>query len=125
MPFVAELAVSLLIVIGGIFALVGSVGLLKLPQFMMRLHGPTKATTLGVGSVLIASMVYFLVFRGQISIHELAITLFLFVTAPVSANFLAKAFLHLLPAGDPQLPAPPSTEVGWATFDPPHDERVG
>jgi multicomponent K+:H+ antiporter subunit G len=27
---------------------------------MQRLHAPTKATTLGVGSVLIASILYFL-----------------------------------------------------------------
>lgn len=125
MEFVAELAVSLLIVIGGIFALVGSIGLIKLPHFLMRLHAPTKATTLGVGSTLIASMLYFLVFRGTMTIHELAITVFLFLTAPVSANFLAKAFLHLLPEGDTERPAPPTPEVGWATYDPPHDERDG
>lgn len=125
MDFVAELVVSLLIVIGGIFALVGSIGLVKLPEFMMRLHSPTKATTLGVGSTLIASMLYFLIFRGMLAIHELAITVFLLLTAPVSANFLAKAFLHLLPEGDRQKPAPPTQEVGWATYDPPHDERGG
>ena len=125
MEFVAELGVSFFIVVGAIFALVGSIGLIKLPDFMMRLHAPTKATTLGVGGTLIASMLYFLIVRGSLTIHELAITVFLFLTAPVSANFLAKAFLHLMPEGDAERPAPPAPEVGWATYDPPHDERDG
>src|SRR3546814_15646144 len=61
---------------------------------MTRLHGPTKATTLGVGSCLVASMIYFPSQGGTWSAHELLITLFLFITAPVSANMIAKAHLH-------------------------------
>jgi multicomponent K+:H+ antiporter subunit G len=38
-----------------VFALVGAIGLLRFPDFYMRLHAPTKATTLGVGGVLLAS----------------------------------------------------------------------
>ena len=104
MPFVFELIIALLIVLGAIFAFVGSLGLLKLPDLMTRLHAPTKATTLGVGGVLIASMIYSAA-SGRFGIHELLITLFLFITAPVSANLMAKAALHLkLPskAGHPQ-----------------------
>lgn len=123
MTILAELLVSLLIVIGGIFALVGSFGLAKLPDTMMRLHAPTKATTLGVGSILIASMFYFLFFNGTFSLHELLITLFLFISAPLTANVIAKAHLHAEGAGPEQLPPPANSErgaadVGWATFDP-------
>ena len=52
MDFVLEVLVSILIVVGGFFALVGSIGLVKLPDLLTRLHGPTKATTLGVGGAL-------------------------------------------------------------------------
>ena len=52
----AELLVAALIVLGGGFALVGSWGLLRLPSLMERLHGPTKASTLGVGCILLAAM---------------------------------------------------------------------
>lgn len=90
----AELVVSAFLVIGGFFLFVGSFALAKLPETMQRLHGPTKATTLGVGGILIASMLYFLLGEGQLSIHELLITLFLFLTAPVSANLVAKAYLR-------------------------------
>ena len=57
--------------------------------------GPTKATTLGVGSLLIASAVHFSSRGDGLSLHEILVTLFLFITAPVSAHLLSKAALHL------------------------------
>lgn len=89
-----EWAAAILIVVGAFFLLVGSIGMLRLPDFYMRLHAPTKASTLGVGGVLLASMLLGFA-RGQPAIAELLITLFVFVTAPVSANLLAQAALHL------------------------------
>lgn len=89
-----EYLVAALILIGSIFALIGSIGLWKLPDFFMRLHGPTKATTLGVGALVIGSLIYFSTRGEGLSMHELLITIFLFMTAPVSANMLAKAAMH-------------------------------
>jgi multicomponent K+:H+ antiporter subunit G len=107
LPLWAELAVAVLLVVGAAFALVGSWGLAKLGDFYKRLHGPSKATTLGVGCVLIASGLAFAVV-GQGSLHELLITLFLLITAPVSAHLLAKAALQQDPAQRPPLPAKPA-----------------
>ncbi len=116
MHVLVEAVVSGLILIGAFFLLVGSFGLAKLPDMMRRLHGPTKATTLGIGSLLIASMVYFAALRGQVSVHELLITLFLFLTAPVSAHMLAKA--HMLRAKGERGRLPPTGgPKGWATLD--------
>ncbi len=89
-----EVALSLCLVVGGLFALVGAIGLVRLPDFLMRLHAPTKSTTLGVGGMLAASMLYF-IGSGRLVVHELLIVLFLFVTAPVSALMLARAALRL------------------------------
>lgn len=86
--------IAALLLLGGVFTLVGAIGMLRFPDFFMRLHAPTKATTLGVGGALLASMVYSWA-SGGVGLHELLITLFLFVTAPVSANLLAKAAMHL------------------------------
>lgn len=86
-----EYTVAFFLLIGSTFALVGSIGLHRFPDFFMRLHGPAKATTLGVGCVLIASMLYFSFRDEALHVHELLITLFLMLSAPVSAYMLAKA----------------------------------
>lgn len=119
-----EILVSILLVAGGSFALIGSWGLVRLPSLMTRLHGPTKATTLGVGTCLVASMIYFPASGGDVSTHELLITLFLFITAPISANMIAKAHLHRQgrdldpnPADDIKDGLPGTGgKTGWATF---------
>lgn len=90
-----EAALSLLILLGALLTFIGSLGLMRLPDFYSRLHGPTKATTLGVGSLLLASALYFSTRGEGLSLHEALVTLFLFITAPVSAHLLAKAALHL------------------------------
>jgi multicomponent K+:H+ antiporter subunit G len=99
-----QLPIALLLLIGGVFTLVGVVGMLRFPDFYMRLHAPTKATTLGVGALLLASIAYHAL-QGTLLPHELLITLFLFVTAPVSAALLAKAALHL--RAPSKAPVPP------------------
>lgn len=115
-----EWLAAALILVGAFFLLVGAVGLYRLPDFYMRLHAPTKASTLGVGGVLAAS-VLLAAFNGRIAIDELLIIVFLFVTAPVSANLMALAALHLmLPSDAPEpadlAPAHPATD---ATSNPP------
>lgn len=90
-----EIIISILVLIGAFFTLVGSIGLAKLPDFFTRLHAPTKATTLGVGAILIASSIYFSVTTDELSLHEILITFFLFLTAPISAHMMAKAAIHL------------------------------
>jgi multicomponent K+:H+ antiporter subunit G len=103
LPLWLDVLLALLVIAGTAFALVGTWGLAKLSNFALRLHGPTKATTLGVGCVLIASALWFSLARGGLSLHELLITLFLFLTAPVSAQLLIQAALH----ADPRLQRPP------------------
>jgi multicomponent K+:H+ antiporter subunit G len=112
---IVDIVISVFLVIGGIFGLVGSFGLIKLHDPMMRLHAPTKATTLGVGGVLIASMLYFLFETGLFSFHELMITLFLFLTAPITCHFVAKTHLHLLHKPS-DLPPTGSTRP-WASYE--------
>lgn len=94
MPIWMEWTAAALIVIAAFFLLVGAIGLVRLPDFYMRLHAPTKASTLGVGGILVASMLVSAA-EGRAGMAELLITLFVFVTAPVSANLMAQAALHL------------------------------
>ena len=114
MPFWAEITVTVFLVMSGVFGLVGSIGLITLPDPMTRLHAPTKATTLGVGGTLLASMVFFYATEGRISTHELLIAIFLFLTAPVVGLFIAKVHLHQRETPD-TLPTPHEGS-GWASF---------
>ncbi|MBH0058245.1 Na+/H+ antiporter subunit G [Pseudoalteromonas sp. SWXJZ94C] len=91
---ISEWIVSILLLFGGAFILIGSIGLIKLPDFFMRLHGPTKATTLGMASVLIASMVFFTNAENGLSVKEILITIFLLITAPISGYMLIKSAIH-------------------------------
>ena len=88
-----DLLAALFLLLGAAFALIGSIGLARLPDIFTRLHGPTKATTLGVGSILLGSILYFSARQG-LSLHEVLVSLFLFMTAPVSAHLLSRAALH-------------------------------
>ncbi|MEC7119988.1 MAG: Na+/H+ antiporter subunit G [Pseudomonadota bacterium] len=89
-----EWLAAVLILISAFFVLVGAIGLARLPDFFMRLHAPTKASTLGLGGILVVSMLVSAA-GGRAGIAELLITFFIFMTAPVSANMMAQAALHL------------------------------
>lgn len=114
---VFEAIAALLVVLGAFFMFVGSLGLAVLPDMMRRLHAPTKASTLGLGSNLLGSMVYSFGVRGEASVHELLILVFIFITAPVSGMMIAKAFILVNRPVRTTL-TPTGTSGGWATLDP-------
>lgn len=113
-------ATGIFLLIGAAFALIGVFGLLKFNDSMTRLHAPTKVGTVGIGALLVASIIHSYSL-GDNSYHELLIMAFLFVTAPVSANFLAKVSLHLR---DCDTPPPPANDKTWSTLDAPDAEEM-
>ena len=113
LPLIPEIIISALLIVGGFFTLVGSIGLIKLDNCMSRLHAPAKASTLGVGSLLMAAMIYSFV-SGTGSLHEILVMAFLFVTAPITGNFIAKVNLHRLHQTKDMPPAP--SDHVWGTY---------
>lgn len=109
MSWIIAIALVLALAVGCFFILLGSFSLLKLSDFFKRLHGPTKASTLGVGCVLIASVGYHAFAGTDPQPRELLITAFLFITAPISAHLMAKAALSLHMAEQPPMPGAAST----------------
>jgi multicomponent K+:H+ antiporter subunit G len=109
-----EALIAFCVLAGAFFTLVGSIGLVRLPDFFARLHGPTKSTTLGVGGILIASSLQFSITEPGLSLHEVLIMLFLFLTAPVSAHLLCKAALHIQVPARPSAPRKRVGERGWS-----------
>lgn len=90
-----EILITFLLLAGAAFTLLGSLGLVRFPDFFTRLHGPSKATTLGLGSILLATMLFPLTQGASLALRPLLITIFLFLTAPVSAHLLSKAAIAL------------------------------
>ena len=93
-PAWAIVPVSLLLIVGGSIVLIGALGLLRLPSFYQRIHGPAITVTLGAGCLLIASMIYFTVLQSRPVIHEIIISLFLLLTAPIVAMMIMRAAVY-------------------------------
>jgi multicomponent K+:H+ antiporter subunit G len=85
---------GILVVLGAMLALAGSVGLLTLNSFYERVHPPTMGATLGTGLILVACVVHFSDIQQRLVLHHLLIGVFTFVTTPVTYMMLVRAALH-------------------------------
>ena len=94
LPMWAALLTAFLVLFGASVSLIGTVGLLRLKTFYERMHAPTLGTTVGMVSILAASMVCFSVLQSRIVIHEILIALFVTLTTPVTLMLLARAALY-------------------------------
>lgn len=121
LELISTYAAALALLIGSVFVILGVIGLLKFATPMTRLHAPTKISTLGIGMMLTASALAALA-SGRLSFHELLILAFLFVTAPISAHFIAKVSLH---RRECEAPPPPAEDETWAALAPADEDREG
>lgn len=94
LPAWAALIVSLLLIVGSSIVLIGALGLVRLRTFYQRIHGPAITVSLGAGSLLLASMLYFTVAQSRPVVHEVIITLFVLLTAPVVSMMIMRAAVY-------------------------------
>lgn len=78
---------------GAFLALVGAFGLVRLQSFYQRVHAPTLGSSLGMGLILLSSILYFSVSRGGPVLHEILIAVFLTLTTPISLMLIVRAAL--------------------------------
>jgi len=116
---IAIYAAAVCLIVGAIFAMVGAIGLLKFNDSMTRMHAPTKVGTVGIGALLLASMLHSYG-TGTGSMNEVLIMAFLFVTAPISAKFISKVNIHRRSCETP--PSPPRDDT-WSTLNVPEEDR--
>lgn len=86
--------VALLLVAGGLLAVVGSLGLVRLRTFQARMHGVSMGGTLGLGCVIVASVVASSAIAQRFVPHALLVTVFVLITAPATAMLLMRASLY-------------------------------
>jgi multicomponent K+:H+ antiporter subunit G len=87
----SDVVASVLLLIGLAFTLVGSIGLVRLPDFYARMHAPTKATTLGVSAILAAAALALPHDTLAIALKAVLVIVLLFITTPIAAHMLARA----------------------------------
>ncbi len=109
LPAWAALLISLLLLLGSGLAFIGAIGLLRLKNFYERVHAPTLGATLGMGCVLMASMLFFSLLQSRLVIHEILIAALVVVTTPVTLMLLTRAALYRdRIEGNDTVPPPPT-----------------
>ncbi|MCK6538725.1 MAG: monovalent cation/H(+) antiporter subunit G [Anaerolineales bacterium] len=89
----------ILLLLGALFMFLASIGLVRMPDVLMRMHSTTKSNTLGVGLIMLGVALRFDDFA--IAVRSLAIVIFLFSTAPVAAHMIGRAaYLSGVPLWD-------------------------
>lgn len=81
--------VALLVLLGGAFVFIAGLGILRMPDLMIRMHASTKAGTLGVGLILLAVAIGF--DSLDVATRAIAAIVFLLLTAPVAAHMIGRA----------------------------------
>lgn len=94
LPLWLSVPIVFFLISGGLVVLIGALGLLRLPTFYQRIHGPAITITFGAGGILIASMLYFSGLQSRPVIHELLITVFIFMTAPITSMLIMRAAVY-------------------------------
>ena len=94
LPAWAALLTALLVLLGSVVTLIGSIGLLRLNSFYSRVHAPTLGTTVGMACILAGSALYFSVIDARPIIHEILIAIFVTLTTPVTLMLLVRAALY-------------------------------
>jgi multicomponent K+:H+ antiporter subunit G len=106
MPALAEIVVAVLLLGSGVVVLVAALGLWRLPDFFLRMHAPSLASTLAAWIVTLASIVHFSVREGGLALHVWLIVIVLSITTPITTIVLARAALFRRRQAGDALPAP-------------------
>ena len=110
-PLWVDALTPALVAVGGLAALIGSLGVLRLDTFFRRIHAPTLGATVGVWGFALATAVQVSFLREQLFVHALLIAVFIALTAPITTLFLMRAaiFRERL-SGRGAIPAMPGDE---------------
>jgi len=86
-----EFIAALLILVGGLMAVVSAIGIVRLPDVYTRSHAGTKSSTMAVLLTLLGAFIFFWGIEGMVSIRLILGIVFVFLTAPVSGHLIARA----------------------------------
>ena len=90
-PLWAALPAALLLFCGGLFTLIGAVGLFRFEPFYARIHAPTLGASMGTFRVVFASMLVSSALANRPVVQEVLIVAFILITSPVTTMLLMRA----------------------------------
>ena len=84
-----DVLTGLMWIVGSLFALLAAAGVLRMPDVFTRMQASTKASTLGLGCLLVGAALQL----GDLAsvVRLVSIGAFLLLTTPVSAHVIARA----------------------------------
>lgn len=83
-----DIIIAIFSTIGALAILFASIGILRMPDFYLRLSVTVKAATMGVGVFLICAAIVFP--DAEVAAKATATIFFLLLTAPVAAHTIAR-----------------------------------
>lgn len=89
MPMMIDYISGVLLVVGALFSLTATIGVLRFPDVYTRLHAAAKAGPVGAGLILLALAVA--AFSPPVALRAVIGIVFLILTAPIAAHLLARA----------------------------------
>lgn len=87
-----DILTAIMLMAGSAFALLASVGVLRMPDVFTRMQASTKASTLGLGCLLIGAALQLGDFASFIRVASIGA--FVLLTTPVAAHVIARASYH-------------------------------
>ena len=87
-----RIVIDLLIAVGAIFALAGTIGVLKMPDTFCRMQASTCVSTLGVIGVCLGALLYAIFIMGSATaaVKVVLVGLLILVTNPIGSHAIAK-----------------------------------
>ena len=88
-----EVIVGIVLIFGGALGTIGSLGLVRMPDVLIRMHASTKIGTLSSGLIMAGAVVWF--WEPGVTVRVVLIVVFLLLTAPIASHMIGRAAVRL------------------------------
>lgn len=83
-----EILTTICLLLGGGFMLVSALGVVRFPDIFTRMHAASKASSFGLGWLIMAIAFYF--GTWTVILKCIAITIFVFLTVPIGSHMIGR-----------------------------------
>ncbi len=84
-----DVLIAIALISGSFFIFLSSLGILRFPDLFIRMHAAAKASSFGLGLMLLGTVLYFR--DWFVTLEAFLIILFVFLTAPIASHAISRA----------------------------------